>query len=80
MSHVPHLSHPQVFVLGGGLSKVGEPLRAAVAEALPRFLMDAFQPGPQVALTALGEDAVPVGALLLAGGFAAPIAYGERMR
>jgi glucokinase len=66
LSHVVHLFHPQVIVLGGGLSLVGEPLRAAVADALPRFLMDAFQPGPRLALSALGEDAVPVGALLLA--------------
>jgi glucokinase len=67
LSHVAHLFHPQVIVLGGGLSKVGEPLRAAVEAALPRFLMDAFHPGPCLALSALGEDAVPVGALLLAG-------------
>jgi hypothetical protein len=28
--------------------------------------MDAFAPGPRVALAALGEDAVPVGGLALA--------------
>lgn len=66
LSHVSHLFHPAVIVLGGGLSQVGEPLRAAVAAALPGWLMEAFHPGPEVALSALGEDAVPVGALLLA--------------
>ena len=66
LSHVVHLFHPEVIVLGGGLSLVGEPLRAAVASALPRFLMGVFQPGPEVRLAALGEDAIPVGALLLA--------------
>jgi len=65
LSHVIHLIHPEVIVLGGGLSLVGEPLRAAVAAALPRFLMQAFGEGAQVKLAALGEDAVPVGALLL---------------
>jgi glucokinase len=65
LSHVVHLFHPQVIVLGGGLSRVGEPLRAAVEEALPHFIMGAFAPGPRIALTSLGEDAVPVGALLL---------------
>jgi glucokinase len=45
---------------------LGEPLRLAVAEALPRFLMEAFQPAPAVRLAALGEDAVPIGALELA--------------
>jgi glucokinase len=68
LSHVAHLFHPEVIVLGGGLSGLGEPLRLAVAEALPRFLMEAFAPGPRIALAALGEDAVPTGALLLAAG------------
>jgi glucokinase len=66
LSHVVHLCHPEVIVIGGGLSLVGEPLRAAIEAALPRFVMDAFHPAPKVALAALGEDAVPTGALLLA--------------
>ena len=66
LSHVTHLFHPQIIIIGGGLSGVGEPLRAAVEEALRGFTMDAFAPGPQVALAVLREDAVPVGALDLA--------------
>ena len=66
LSHVVHLIHPEVIVLGGGLSLVGEPLRAAVASALPRLVMEVFRGGWQIKLAALGEDAVPVGALLLA--------------
>jgi glucokinase len=66
LSHVVHLIHPEIIVLGGGLSLVGEPLRAAVAEALPRQVMEVFRPGLQLKLAALGEDAVPIGALLLA--------------
>jgi len=66
LSHVTHLFHPQVIILGGGLALIGEPWRAAVAGALPRFVMSAFAPGPQVRLVANGEDAVPVGALALA--------------
>jgi glucokinase len=53
-------------VLGGGLTGVGEPLRAAVEDGLRPFVMEAFAPGPRVLLSALGEDVVPVGALLLA--------------
>jgi glucokinase len=66
LSHVVHLCHPEIIVIGGGLSLVGEPLREAVASAFPRFVMEAFYPVPNVALAGLGEDAVPVGALLLA--------------
>ncbi len=66
LSHVVHLFHPQIIILGGGLSGVGEPLRAGVENCLRKFTMDAFAPGPRLALAALGEDAVPVGALQLA--------------
>ena len=68
LSHVTHLFHPELVVLGGGLSLLGEPLRAAVAAALPGFVMEVFHGGPQVKLALLGEDAVTVGALLLARG------------
>jgi glucokinase len=66
LSHVTHLFHPEMIVLGGGLSALGEPLRAGVETALRRFVMEAFLPGPRVGLASLGEDAVPVGALELA--------------
>lgn len=66
LSHVTHLLHPQVIIVGGGLSQVGEPLRSAVQECLAGFVMDAFAPGPKVLLAALGEDSVPTGALVLA--------------
>ena len=66
ISHVVHLFHPQVIIIGGGLSGVGEPLRVGVQQALSGFIMDAFAPGPKITLAALGEDAVPVGALQLA--------------
>ena len=68
LSHAVQLFHPDIVVVGGGLSLVGEPLRAAMATALPRYVMDSFQPGPAVRLAGLGEDSVPVGALALAAG------------
>jgi glucokinase len=58
--------HPERVVIGGGLALMGEPLRSAVAEAMKAYLMEAFHPGPAVFLAGLREDAVPVGALLLA--------------
>jgi glucokinase len=66
LSHVTHLTHPEIIVLGGGLSLLGEPLRLAVETALEKFVMEAFGKGPRIALAALREDAVPVGALFLA--------------
>jgi len=65
LSHAVHLFHPDVVVLGGGLSLVGEPLRAGVAARLPAYVMAAFQPPPAVRLAQLGEDVVPMGALSL---------------
>lgn len=67
LSHAVHLFHPEIIVMGGGLSLIGDPLRKAVADALPEHVMEAFHPIPAVRLAELGEDAVPVGALLLAG-------------
>ncbi len=66
LSHVVHLFHPEVIVLGGGLALVGEALRAGVEGQAGRFIMEAFAPGPRIALARLAQDAVPVGALCLA--------------
>jgi glucokinase len=67
LSHVVQLMHPEVIVLGGGLSLIGEPLRDRVAQRLRRYIMEVFGDGPAVTLSELKEDAVPVGALILAG-------------
>ena len=67
LSHVVHLFHPQVIVLGGGLALIGEPWRASIAQGLPGHLVAAFRPGPKVRLAALREDVVPCGALAVAG-------------
>jgi glucokinase len=63
---VVQLLHPEGIVIGGGVSLIGEPLRAAVAERLPQFIMDVYHPGPQIRLAGLREESVPVGALLMA--------------
>lgn len=65
LSHVVHLFHPEVIVIGGGLSLIGELLRDEIEKQLPSFVMDAFQPIPAIRLAQLGEDVVPMGALLL---------------
>ena len=66
LSHVVHLFHPEVIIIGGGLSQIGEPLRAAAEKDLSGFIMEAFLPGPKLAISDLGEDVVPTGALELA--------------
>src|SRR6267378_4044169 len=66
LSHVVHLFHPEIIVLGGGLSNLGETLRTGVEESLTGFIMEAFRPGPEMVISKLGEDAVTVGALVLA--------------
>jgi glucokinase len=66
LSHVVHLFHPETIIIGGGLSLLGEPLRYSVASGLEKFTMDAFAPGPRIALAGLREDAVTTGALALA--------------
>ncbi len=66
LSHAVHLFHPEIVVLGGGLSGLGNSLRDAVALRLADFTMEAFRPGPKISIATLGEDAVPVGAVELA--------------
>jgi glucokinase len=68
LSHVSHLFHPEMIVLGGGLSNCGEVLRAAVGRHLTGYLMEVFRPGPDLILATLKEDAVPLGALCLCAG------------
>src|SRR5262249_32529692 len=44
LSHVVHLFHPAIIIIGGGLSGLGEPFRLAVQNVLSRFVMEAFAP------------------------------------
>jgi len=62
-SHVMHLVHPQVLILGGGVSKLGERFRQAIEAQTTKFVIDAFQPLPPILLAELGEQVVPIGAI-----------------
>jgi glucokinase len=66
LSHPIHLFHPETIILGGGLSLIGEPLRLAIEIKIKKYIMDAFQPGPIIQLSTLGENAVPIGAVAMA--------------
>jgi len=65
LSHVVHLFNPDVVILGGGVSLIGEPLRVGIENKLPSFVMKALHPVPKIAIAALAEDVVPMGALAL---------------
>lgn len=66
LSHAIHLVHPEIIVLGGGLSLIGQEIVDSVTRKLPAYLMKAFIPPPAVMLSSLKEQAVPVGCLVLA--------------
>jgi glucokinase len=65
LSHAVHLFHPNTIIIGGGLSLIGEQLRANIEVRIKKYIMDAFQPGPLVQLSKLGENVVPMGAAVL---------------
>ena len=66
LSHVIHLLHPDIIVLGGGLSLIGKHLLVPLQTQLPKYVMDAFHPLPPIEISKLGEQAVPIGAIELA--------------
>ena len=66
LANVVALFHPEVIVIGGGVSLMGplfwDGLRAAVAvRAMPAYLASVH-----IERAALGDDVVPIGALCLA--------------
>ena len=65
LSHVVSLFNPQIIVIGGGLSNMGELLRYKVECKLQNHVVIAYQNRTKVAITELKELAVPIGALCL---------------
>ena len=66
LSHVVHLFHPEIIIIGGGLSFLDHHLCAPLNSKLPKYVMKAFLPVPLVCVATLGESAVPTGAAELA--------------
>ncbi len=66
LSHVVHLIHPEVIVVGGGVSQMGELVLGRLRSRLPGFLMEPFRPGPEVRGVGLGTESVTFGGLALA--------------
>lgn len=61
------LIHPEVFVLGGGVSLMGDVLLNPIRAVLDELDYKAYGGGTRIEQAALGEDVVIVGGLLLAG-------------
>lgn len=66
LSHVVHLAHPEIIVIGGGLSHLGDILLDPVRADLETNMMDALRPAPLITTASLADQVVPLGALLLA--------------
>lgn len=75
LSHVVHLLGPDTIVIGGGLSLIGTTITDAITKRFGILLMDVFKPGPVLQIAALGEDAVPVGAIEFAKQHVAAIKF-----
>ena len=66
LSHVVHLAHPEIIVIGGGLSHLGDLLLDPLREELESNMMEALRPAPVLQMASLGDQVVPTGAILLA--------------
>ncbi len=66
LSHVVHLFHPEIIIIGGGLSLIGQQLSNEISAVLSKYILKSFLPAPQIKFASLGEMVVPEGALELA--------------
>lgn len=69
LSHVVHLFHPEIIIIGGGVSLIGNYLINEITDSLTGYVMQAFHPLPVIKTALLQQNVVPVGALQLAKGY-----------
>jgi len=67
LCNVVAMLNPDVIVIGGGMALAGAPLFDAIREAVAQHVFQPFADNFTIEPAGLGEMAVPVGALLLAG-------------
>ena len=66
LSHVIHILNPDIIIIGGGLSLIGEYVTDSVSKKLPQYLMSSMKNNlPEIRIARLKEDVVPIGAILL---------------
>lgn len=67
LSHLIHLVNPEVIIMGGGLSLIGDYLKESLNQRLPNYLMETMKYKlPDIRMAELGELVVPLGAILYA--------------
>ncbi len=67
LANLAHTFNPEIFVLGGGVSQIGEPLFEPIRAALRKYIIHpAYLEGLRIVPAALGDDAGLVGAMILA--------------
>ena len=66
LSNVVALLNPDVVVIGGGLAQVGQPLLQTIRERIEPLIYAPFKGSYRIELSEYGEQAVTVGAVLLA--------------
>jgi glucokinase len=67
LADLAHAYNPELFVLGGGISSIGELFFAPIRQSLEEHVMDtAYLDGLRVLPAALGDDAGLIGAMVLA--------------
>jgi glucokinase len=67
LANLSHIFNPELFVLGGGVSMIGEMFFAPIRQSLEEHVMDpAYLTNLRVVPAALGDDAGLVGAMALA--------------
>ncbi len=67
LANLAHTFNPEIFVLGGGVSQIGEPFFEPIREAIRKYVIHPFYlEGLRIIPAALGDDAGLVGAMILA--------------
>jgi glucokinase len=67
LAQLAHAFNPEIFILGGGLSRIGDPLFDPIRRALRENVMHpSFLDGLEVVPAELGDDAGLVGAMVMA--------------
>jgi glucokinase len=67
LASLVHAFNPEVIVLGGGVSRIGAPIFAAIARSLEAQVMNpSYLDGLRLEPAALGDDVGLIGAMVLA--------------